>query len=229
MENETTDLENISFGPGAVKERSFEIPMLDGMDGNYYVEIINPLPKTFVGRVASSRPGSAQLQIRIAKETPTLTRTSSDMARNYGLDMEREIAAGGHRAQQHFAQTIEIPSGSVVRLPGNEAQVVIRQLVNVIMDIRGQQILKGDAYARHQIEAEIIIKTGTMDEYFTTQNVDMRTMLNKEPGHATEEEQPFPDAVNSTRNHRSPGRPRKTVIDPSPAPGTGLNYEKTIS
>lgn len=229
MPSENDDLENLSFGPGAVKERSFETPMLDGMDQNYYVEILNPLPKTFIGRVASSRPGSTELKIRVAKETPTITRTSADMARNYGIDLEREIPAGGHKSQQHFSQTLEIPSGQTVRLPGNEAQVVIRQLVNVIMDVRGLQISKGDAYQRSLIEHEIVIRTGTMDEFFTTQNINMREMLNKDMNHAIEEEQPFPDAVNDSGNHRGPGRPRKGTTESSPAPGTGTNYQKTAA
>lgn len=216
--------DGLTIGPGTIEQTTHEKPTLEGYDENYYAEILNPLSQTFVGRVASSRPSSSPFEVRVSSATPTITRNEDDVRRNYGLDLKN----ADHTAQKHYSQTISIPAGGTVRLPGNEAQVIIRQLVNVIMDKRDQHILKGDSWARKQVEDEIVLKIGTMDEFFTTQRLNVKEVLNRDLNNEAEE-QPFPGAVNDPGNHRKPGRPRKGTTEPNPEPGTGSHYQKTAA
>jgi hypothetical protein len=209
------------IGPGSVQQSTYEKPSLDGMGENYYAEILNPLTVTFRGKVASSRPKAVPFDVRISEMTPTVTRTEDDIRRNYGLDLKN----ADHTSVQHFTQTIDIPPGATIRLPGNEAQVIIRQLVNIMMDKRGQQILKGDSWARKQVENEIIIKTGTMDEFFTAQNINVKEVLNRDLNHDAEEE-PFPDAVQTSRSTGIGNNAAGGDESANPKPGSGSHYQK---
>jgi hypothetical protein len=191
-------------GPGSIKIAERTKPMVDGLSENYYVEILNPLSVTFMGKVASSRPIHSELRIVTSKDTPTLTQNEDDIRRNYGLDLRNP----DHKSMAHYTQTVSIPPGATIRLPGNEAQVIVRQLVNIIMDKEGNKLLKGDSFARHQVEERIIMKQGTMSEFFTQSSVDIREVINKDlqHEHEPETEQPFP-------------------TETDPAPGTGVSYQ----
>lgn len=177
-------------GPGSnlqIAERMK--PLVDGLDENYYVEILNPLSVDFMGRVSSSRPADRPLTVVTNKMTPTITQTEDDIRRNYGLNLKNN----DHLSQVHFAQTVTIPAGKTIRLPGNEAQVIVRQLVNILMDKEGRKLFKGDSFARREIEDRVVIKQGTMSEFFTTQNVDIRGVINEDLHNETE--QSFPGAT----------------------------------
>lgn len=207
-------------GPGANNVAEKVAPSIDGLDENYYVEILNPLSKTFRGKVATTRPTNAEVRIVRDPNMATITQNEDDIRRNYGLDLNNP----DHTAKAHFTQTIDIPPGGTIRLPGNEAQVILRQLVNVVMDKRERGVFKGEPASRKEVEEELIIKKGTMSEFFQTQQVDLRKVINREQSHESSEEQSFPsevDAAGDTGKGRSGGR-RAAVANPKP--GTGVNY-----
>lgn len=194
MPNDLKDSEALIEGPGSAKAQEYVQPLVDGLDENFYVEILNPLSVTFVGKVASSRPTHAPITLVTNRNTPTITQNEDDVRRNYGLDLRNP----DHQALQHFAQSVSIPPGASIRLPGNEAQVIVRQLVNIIMDKEGNKQLKGDLAARHEVEERIILKQGTMSEFFTSQNVNIKEVINRDLQHGATTEQSFPSETEST-------------------------------
>lgn len=176
-------------GPGAVKQSpTGVVARLDGASENEYIEVLNPLSVAFIARVASSRPINAPVRIVTDQNTPTATRTEDDLRRNYGLDLRNP----DHKSMTHIEQTVEIRPGATVRLPGNEAQVVVRQLVNEILQREGRKLFIGDPFSRQQVEDRIIIKRGSMSEFFGMQSLNVREELNKGMTNETTE-QSFPE------------------------------------
>lgn len=211
-----------AVGPGTVNSNTIAPPpLLGGADENYYAEILNPLSQDFIGKVASSRPVKAPIRIVTNDNTPTLTQSEEDIKRNYGLDLRNKDS----RSQQHFVQTVTILSGHTLRLQGNEAQVIIRQLTDIIMDSRDQQVAKGDPTARRQVEEEIVLKVGTMDEFLAPSQSEVRDLLNKDSHESNEsEEKPFPSQTEPTRKPGRPPKGSRNPLVPNPPPGHGVTY-----
>jgi len=197
-------------GPGAVSDTTSDVkPLLEGATENEYAEILNPLSVPFIGRVASSRPIQTSVRVVVNSQTPTMTRTEEDIRRNYGLDLNNP----DHPSLGHVSQSVEIKPGATVRLPGNEAQVIIRQLVNVIMAKEGKKLFMGDPHARKEVEERIVIKRGSLSEFFGTESVNIREEINKDLETADEPE--FPEA-GSDPSGKSQG-----VAEPDRQPANG--------
>lgn len=208
-----------SAGPGAIKDSpTGVVPRLDGASENEYIEILNPLSVVFSARVASSRPVNAPVRVVVNENTPTATRNEDDIRRNYGLDLRNP----DHASLAHIAQSIEIGPGKTVRLPGNEAQVVVKQLVNEILQREGRKLFIGDPSARQEVEDRIILKRGSMSEFFGQQAINVREELNKgldddtEQSFPTEdvagEDQEQPDTVGQSDSRTKRGRPPKSAV-----------------
>ena len=120
-------------------------PMLDGKGEETVVTVHNPLTSDFSVQYARSlttkRPESESE--RFAREKA-------------GLAMEKDMG----QQQAHSVQFMVLKAGETKNLPGDIAQVAVRQLVNYILGVRGGSGAKlmADMHARQEVEKEIIIK-----------------------------------------------------------------------
>lgn len=148
-------------GPGADPELGIAPrPLLEGASEYEYVDLHNPLSVEFIAMFGVSRPVNAPVSI-----TPVqgrgVTQTEADLRQGYGLDLRNP----DHQGRANIVNRSSIPSGQTKRFLGNEAQVVIRQLVNEIMQREDNKILLADGHARREVEQRIIMARGNVADY----------------------------------------------------------------
>jgi len=216
-EIKTRDPEQVA-GPGAHTERGADIrPLLEKASEYEYVEIQNPLSVEFIGMFGVSRPIQAPVTISSSPDRGT-TFTEADVRNNYGLNLRN----ADHQGRANIVNRVSIKSGATVRLLGNEAQVVIKQLVNEIMQREGKQLLLADAFARNEVERRIIISRGSVADILGRSPMSIQEQLQqvKEEPH----EQAFPDLASSDntgvtgtgdKEPEPDARPLE-VVEPSP-------------
>lgn len=173
-------------------------PVLDGFGPDKIVEVLNPLSQDF--RVKFSRSVSS---------TPMPTDHERRMA-ELGVPVQHTGSP-----QAHVGQFVVLPSGKTMKLPGDIAQVAVRQLVNEILQRRGKRSSLADAKSRQDVETEVIYNHTTLIQTVNeTPEESLNRTLNElnDPAPAVEEnnEPAFPDVSPDT---------------PDPAPGTGVSYE----
>lgn len=154
-------------GVGAVAEAQVNPgASLDGASEYEYVTLTNPLPFTFKGKVAQSRPVNAPIRI-VGGAEKGIDENSLKAA---GLDLRN----ADHPSNAHVTNMVEIGSGASINLRGDEAQVIIKQLVNEILHYRGQTLKIGAPTYRKAVEDEIITGRKSIDDLLdgpvTTQN-----------------------------------------------------------
>jgi hypothetical protein len=210
-------------GPGSQQPVTEDVhPLLEGASEYEYVTILNPLSDDFAVRVAQDVPVNLPLQIR---KGTGLIQNGGDVVRNYGLDLKNPE----FKARKSIFSDVIIKSGRTKTFKGSEAQVAVRQLVNEILQRRGQKRLMADPTLRRQVEEEIVQERGNMqslmDEKPRTPSAQIDAALTKL--NEAEDEQPFPtitnrptsgdaeeggdgDGASVQQERRSPGRPKKT-------------------
>ncbi len=168
------DLSNVPAGPGAIPDQGIAPkPLLEGASEYEYVTIHNPLQVDFTGVVAQTRPVDMPFEIRKDGVTSVSTNTESDVARTYGLSLKNP----DHQGKGHIQNYVKIESGKTINLLGNEAQVIVRQLVNEIMSRQGQELLLADAYARNLVEQQVIIRRSGLNEILGQAPQTIQTQL----------------------------------------------------
>lgn len=170
------------------------LPTLNGMGESVVVTIHNPLSSDFRVQYARSVVQGAQLskEQQFAREKA-------------GLDLTKEQSP-----QAHSVKYLVLKSGESINLPGDIAQIAVRQLVNYMIQARhkGQASMPlADAHARNSVEQEVIVTIK-----------DNLTFFNPEtPEEATDAEiaklntQPVKVGVESEKT--------------DPPPGQGMSYE----
>jgi hypothetical protein len=144
-------------GVGAVEESQVNPgASLDGASEYEYVTLTNPLPFTFKGRVAQSRPVNAPIRI-VGGQDKGIDEASLRAA---GLDLRNQ----DHPSNAHVTNIIEIKSGASINLRGDEAQVVIKQLVNEVLHYRGNTLKIGAPTYRKSVEDEVITGRKSIDD-----------------------------------------------------------------
>jgi hypothetical protein len=141
----------------------------------------------------------------------------------YGLELRNPA----HIGKANITNKVPIKSGQTVRLLGNEAQVVVRQLVNEIMSREGNKLLLADPFARRAVEERIIISRGNVADVLGRNPITVQEQLQavKEEEHEAQFPQvvipgatnrlPESDQVGAATGaseqpgKRSPGRPAK--------------------
>lgn len=211
MSQSQNDLVNVA-GPGAYQDLGEDpAPLLQGATSEEFVEIFNPLSSDFMGQIGVTRPVTAEITIGRAKEAPGVTRNENDIRQMYGLDLNNS----DHQAKRAITNTVLIKSGGTLRLNGDAAQVVVRQLVNEIMQREGQKLLLANAHARRAVEERVVKYRGYIDlqNINTPQNIVNEEVENEFPElnegsrEFTETSQTSPGDP-STLEKRSPGRPK---------------------
>lgn len=200
-----------AVGPGSVVESDVSPqPTLDGVSEFEYVDILNPLPFEFRGKVAVTRPVNAPLTIVASKDAPGVTKTEQDIKTLYGLDLRNP----DHQGRASIINIVPIKSGTTVRLPGNEAQVIVRQLVTEILAQRGRKLSLADPTARKEVEDEVIQGRGSIAEFMGTRPLSVSEQLHNALEESNNE---FPEADQASERpidepgSRKPGRPAKTT------------------
>jgi len=178
--NVADELANIpvtAVGPGTLSTNPDAQPsLLDGVTEYEYVDLFNPLSVSFVAKVASSRPVNVPVKVY---QTPNLNsgiRTESDLATQYGLTGFKNT---DHPSLLHVPHTIEIAAGHTRRLPGNEAQVVLRQMVGHILQAEGKGLKLADPYERNLAEQRIIRAKGNISELMDNAPMSIPDQLNR--------------------------------------------------
>lgn len=209
-------------GPGAQQPVTEDVkPLLADATEYEYITLLNPLSDDFAVRVSQDIPVNLPVQIR---NQTGLVQTGNDVVRSYGLDLKNPE----FQARKHVFSDTVIESGKTKRFKGNEAQVAVRQLVNEILQRRGKKRLMADPTLRREIEQEIIIDRGSIQDLMETQLQTPRAQMDAaiaksnevqdEPafptvaqpavdGLAAESEDSHGDSVQQER--RNPGRPKK--------------------
>lgn len=204
--------DELMVGPGAIVDKGeAPLPLLYGASQYEWVEILNPLSRPFGGTFGMTRPINAPVNITHVNGQG-VTRTEDDVRRNYGLDLRNP----DHQARTDIVNRVTIPSGKTVILLGNEAQVIIRQLVNTIMQLEGHSLLMADPHARREVEERVIIARGNAAERLGQAPMSVNEQLQAVKEETREPE--FPELTNAgtvsdldgadSPSKRSPGEQR---------------------
>lgn len=162
--NDETPIQATTIGPGAVRRENIQAPsLLEGVKESDYVELINPLSVTFIGRAALTTDVAARVAIGKSSEGDSRdsARLESDIQQLYGLDLRANAAGTG---KTHIITDIPLESGKSLRLLGREAKVVVRQLVTTMMQLEGKRRLLANPVARRQAEERIVLKVGSLNQ-----------------------------------------------------------------
>lgn len=190
MQSPSHDLSNVAAGPGASPDIGIApLPLLEGATDYEFVELHNPLQVPFTGIVGITRPVNVPFEIRTDGMTTASSRTEQDVMRTYGTG---SLKNPEYPAKGHIQQRVTIPSGKTIRLPGSQAQVIVRQLVNEIMSRNGDKLLMADAFARSQVEAQVVLRRSSMQEIMDAP-VDVQTQMHNalDKVNEAQNEEPF--------------------------------------
>lgn len=144
-------------------------PRLEGFGPDKIVTVYNPLTQDF--RVQYAR----QLAVQ-----PTLS-PGAQLARDRaGIDLSKAQGIQGHAVQYHV-----LKAGKTENLPGDIAQIAVRQLVNYILTTRpgkGNNKMTADPQSRKDVEQEIIIAVADSTSFFNQQAPVDEEVPNPPPG-----------------------------------------------
>lgn len=147
-----------SVGAGAISQQeSRPKPTLEGISEYEYVTLANILPFKFIGKVAQSRP-VANAPVRIVNGAEK--GVDEDTLRAAGLDLRNP----DNVTQEHVTIEIPVEPGQSINLRGDEAQVIIRQLVNEIMAYEGNTLRQGSPAYRKEVEGRIVQRVRSIDD-----------------------------------------------------------------
>jgi len=144
------------------------------------VAVHNPLSTDFTGKVARSIPAASR-------------RTAIDnyAREKYGIELVNQ----DRTAMEHVQQTITIPSGGTIKMPGTVAQVIVRQLIKEMMQREGARREMSNPQVRQDYEKRVIVNQESMLQDLTTETAEERLQrqldeMNREDGREDE----FPEA-----------------------------------
>lgn len=173
-------------GPGSQPEMTEELPpLLEGATEYEVVEVFNPLSDDFAGQFGVTRPTTAPLSMSKAPNYAGMTQTPQDVATNYGVTTNPN-----HQAKANIVNTTIIPSGKTVPMLGSEAQVIVRQLVNEIMQREGKRLKLADAWERRQTEQRVVMSRRSLNQVLGTAPVSVHEQLKSAVNTLTEAESP---------------------------------------
>lgn len=204
--NAVQNVPQTAVGPGAIPQTAEQQPsLLDGVDSNEWVDLFNPLSVTFQAQIASSRPANIPVKVYQTPNLQSGIRTEGDLATQYGLTGFKNP---NHPSNVHVPHIVEIASGQTRRFPGNEAQVVLRQLVGYVLQVEGKGLKLADPFERGNMEQRLIRGRGSMEDLMSSTPMSVQDQVKasidqynagKAPGHVptvtTIQEPEFADAA----------------------------------
>lgn len=182
-------------GPGALADEGIAPePLLNNASDFEYITILNPLPDEFYVQVAQDVPINVPMTLR----APTaMTQTERDVAQQYGLG---SLKGPDHLARKPIFNRAMIPPGQSMNFKGGDAQVVVRQLVNELLQREGKKRMMYDPYVRREAEQRVVIRRGTMQEIMDKQLITPQQQMNEAITKSNEvhnEEVAFPGLENT--------------------------------
>lgn len=145
-------------GPGAIDQGGIAPdPLLMGATELEAVTILNPLTVDFIGLVGQSKPIDRPFELRAGTG---VTRDDRDLRMNYGLNLKNP----DHTARMAITNKVTIRAGQTLTMLGNEAQVIVHQLVNEIMQREGRSLMLADPFQRRQVEETIVRARRSVEE-----------------------------------------------------------------
>lgn len=188
MQNDTR-----AAGPGAIEDAALDVkPLLEGASEYEYVEILNPLSVPFVAKFGVTRAVRGDIRIVTNRETPTVTNDENDIRRNYGLDLRNK----DHTGKANIVNRVTIDPGHTIRVLGNEAQVIVNQLVTEIMQRRGKRLQLADPTQRNIVEQEIIRRRDSVESILGRSPMSVQDQLHDVVNSSNgQQEVEFPDAT----------------------------------
>lgn len=215
-------------GPGAQQIINDDIkPLLSGASEYEYVTILNPLTDDFQVRVAQEVPVNMPFEIRkdTSGRTSAATTDERDVTLNYGLKLKNP----DYQAKKYIYNDTIIPAGQTVNFKGSDAQVVVKQLVDEILQREGNRRLRADPNLRRQTEERIIKRRGSMQDILDAQLQTPQQQINEalnrsnevrsEPAFTEQELGRIKEATAADNSieaeqadstKRTPGRPKKS-------------------
>lgn len=159
------------------------------------VEIHNPLTDDFVGKVARTYAHR--------KNDPVYAHAKQQ----YGIDLNNPQ----HTSKKHVQQTITIPSGKSLKLPGDVAKVIINQLVKEMMQREGFKRQMADPDARRTFEERVVVNKEKLD--FSDDIETAEEKLDRQIRELNEE----PEKVEETDEEAFPGTREEADSGANPA------------
>lgn len=198
---------NNIVGPGTdLNQNADTKPLLEGATEYEVITILNPLTDDFQVRVAQDVPVNTPMEIR---GKTGLVQTERDITQAYGLDLKNPE----HKALKYVYNDTIIPAGQMMKFRGDQAQVVVKQLVNEIMQREKNSLKMADPWARNEVEQRIIKSRGSIQDLMDNQFQTPQQQINDAITKSNEvSDEPFPGldiGEPVTKPKRSPGRPAK--------------------
>lgn len=111
-----------------------------------------------------------------------------------------DIRNGDHPTVMHVQQTVTIPAGGELNLPGDVAQVYVKHLVDAVLN-ETNKLMKSNPTLRHETEKQVMPGIEDLRKQVTAQSIEDQfaqqiAEMNPEAGQAVEQaaqEQAFPD------------------------------------
>lgn len=184
-------------GPGAHKQQETSPePLLSKASEFEYVTILNPLTDDFQVRVAQDVPVNMPFEVR---DKTAMVQSERDITAQYGLGLKNP----DHQAKKYIYNEAIIPAGRTMNFKGNEAQVVVTQLVNEILQREGRKRFLADPNVRLEVENRIVIARGSvqdiLDRTLQTPSQQIATAIDNSNTVATEAPA-FADLVTETES-----------------------------
>jgi len=136
--------------------------ILAGVNEHDVVTVHNPLDTEFTGRVARS----------------VVTRAQSSPQHQTGNSQAdaflSQIKPDGPGSVAHVQQQIVLQPGQTMRMPGDVARVVVRQLVKELMQRKGAKKRMADPMAVMQFEKEVVLDHQNMLENMSVESAEQR-------------------------------------------------------
>lgn len=190
--------ESIIVGAPLPTEAVATTGLLDGMGEDKVVAVFNPLPQDFRVQYARSLPVNPVMarQQQLNRMEPADRQTFEKS----GLLTDKD---GGGSAPSVQYQILK--AGETKNLPGDIAQLAVRQLVTYLIQKSGNKIKAADPYTRNSYEKQIVISI--------TDAIDFMSQLNATPVAQTQAEIEKLNPVS-----------KPSVEPPDPAPGQGIKF-----
>lgn len=174
--------------------------ILEGITEHDVVTVHNPLSTPFDAKVARS--------VVAPRHNINNQPTGNGAADAFMQGLQGGIARGGHQSISHVQQTITLKPGQTLRLPGDVALVVVRQLVKEMMQRQKAKKLMADPHMFMEYERKVVLNHESMLSNLNIETAQERLNrqleeLNSTPQATNEvakDEQPFP-----TEQHNSTG------------------------
>lgn len=189
---------NQAAGPGAIEEQGVApIPLLEGASEYEVVTVFNPLSVDFIGQVGQSKPVAMPFEVRKDGVTSTITNDENGVRSNYGFNLKNP----DHPSKMPIVNKIRIPSGQTINLLGNEAQVIVRQLVNEILQREKRSLMLADPTARREVEQRIVRTRRSVEEAIGAAPQSVQSQLKESVTKLNEQDnvQEFPGLTTDTQ------------------------------